>query len=63
MTERQVMLVGGGMTKFAADRADASVRDLVVEAVLAAVADAGVDSPQRSRDGALPDAALCTWPT
>ena len=42
MTERQVMLVGGGMTKFAADRADASVRDLVVEAVLAAVADAGV---------------------
>lgn len=41
MTERQVVLVGGGMTKFASDRADASVRDLVVEAVLEAVADAG----------------------
>jgi acetyl-CoA C-acetyltransferase len=43
MAERQVVLVGGAMTKFASDRADCSVRDLVVEAVLAAVIDAGVD--------------------
>jgi len=43
MTERSVVVVGGGMTKFASDRADASVRELVAEAVLAATADAGVD--------------------
>ena len=43
MTERQVVLVGGAMTKFASDRSDCSVRDLVVEAVLATVTDAGVD--------------------
>ena len=43
MSERTVVVVGGGMTKFAADRTDASVRDLVIEAVQATVADAGVD--------------------
>ena len=43
MTERNVVVVGGGMTKFASDRADANVRDLVVEAVIDTVADAGVD--------------------
>ncbi len=40
---RNVVVVGGGLTKFAADRVDATVRDLVVEAVMATVADAGVD--------------------
>lgn len=43
MAERNVVLVGGGLTPFAANRVDASVRDLVVEAVMLAVADAGVD--------------------
>lgn len=43
MAERNVVVVGGGMTKFASDRADANVRDLVVEAVIETVADAGVD--------------------
>ena len=41
--ERNVVLVGGGITKFSSNREDASVRDLVVEAVIAAVADAGID--------------------
>jgi acetyl-CoA C-acetyltransferase len=43
MVERNIVVVGGGMTKFASDRTDASVRDLVVEAVMATVDDAGVD--------------------
>ncbi|MEM7029956.1 MAG: thiolase domain-containing protein [Chloroflexota bacterium] len=43
MIERNVVVVGGGMTKFASDRVDANVRDLVVEAVIETVADAGVD--------------------
>ena len=43
MSERQVFVVGGGITKFSANRVDASVRDLVVEAVMDAVEDAGVD--------------------
>ncbi|UCC54443.1 MAG: hypothetical protein JSV68_10840, partial [Anaerolineaceae bacterium] len=42
MSERDVVLVGGGLTKFSSSRVDASVRDLVVEAVMAAVAHAGV---------------------
>jgi len=46
MPERNVVVVGGGLTKFAAERVDASVRDLVVEAVLLAVEDAGVDLRQ-----------------
>ena len=41
--DRNVVIVGGGLTKFASDRADANVRDLVVEAVMAAVDDAGID--------------------
>jgi len=43
MTDRNVVVVGGGITKFSADRIDANVRDLVIEAVLLAVADAGVE--------------------
>ena len=43
MTDRKVVLVGGGLTKFAAERIDASVRDMVVEAVMATVQDAGVE--------------------
>jgi len=43
MVERNIVVVGGGMTKFASNRTDASVRDLVVEAVMATVDDAGVD--------------------
>ena len=43
MNERNVIVVGGGITPFASDRADASVRDLVVEAVMLAIEDAGVD--------------------
>lgn len=42
MAERTVVLVGGGMTRFAAERLDATIRDLVVEAVMLAVEDAGV---------------------
>ncbi len=43
MNERKVVVVGGGITKFAAERIDSSVRDLVIEAVMEAVEDAGVD--------------------
>lgn len=43
MAEREIVLLGGGITPFAANRVDASVRDLVVEAVMLAVEDAGVD--------------------
>ena len=43
MTERHIVLVGGGLTKFASERADASIRDLVVEAVMEAVEDAGIE--------------------
>ncbi|VAX08985.1 3-ketoacyl-CoA thiolase, partial [hydrothermal vent metagenome] len=41
--ERQVVLVGGGITKFSSNRVDASVRDLVVEAVITAVSDANIN--------------------
>lgn len=43
MLDRKIVLVGGGITKFAAERMDASVRDLVIEAVMLAIEDAGVD--------------------
>ena len=43
MPEREVLVVGGGLTKFSSDRKDSSIRDLVLEAVMLAVADAGVD--------------------
>ncbi len=43
MSEQDIVIVGGGVTKFASERADANVRDLVVEAVMMAVEDAGVD--------------------
>ncbi len=41
--EREVVVVGLGLSPFSGDRVDASVRDMVVEAVLSALADAGVD--------------------
>ena len=43
MSERKVVVVGAGLTKFSSNRTDANVRDLVIEAVIAAVDDAGVD--------------------
>jgi len=43
MNNRDVVVVGGGITKFASERVDASVRDLVTEAAMMAVEDAGVD--------------------
>ncbi len=43
MAKRDVIVVGGGITKFASNRVDSSIRDLVVEAVMDAVDDAGVD--------------------
>ncbi len=43
MSDREIVVVGGGITKFASDRVDASVRDLVTEAVMMTVEDAGVD--------------------
>ena len=43
MTDRNVVVVGAGITRFASDRVDANIRDLVIEAVLDAVEDAGVD--------------------
>lgn len=41
---RLPVVVGVGLTPFAADRADSTVRDLVAEAVLACMADAGLES-------------------
>ncbi|MBV7333171.1 thiolase family protein [Chloroflexi bacterium TSY] len=43
MSNENVVVVGVGATKFGSDRQDASVRDLVVEAVLETVSDAGID--------------------
>ena len=42
MQNSDIVVVGGGLTKFGSDRSDANIRDLVIEAVLAAVEDAGV---------------------
>lgn len=42
MNERKVIVVGGGLTYFSSNREDATVRDLVVEAVREAVQDAGL---------------------
>lgn len=42
MTNRLPVVVGVGMTPFASDRADANVRDLAAEAVLACMEDAGL---------------------
>jgi acetyl-CoA C-acetyltransferase len=41
--QRDVYVVGAGVSKFAADRVDGTIRDWVAEAVLAALEDAGVD--------------------
>ena len=43
MNKREVVVVGGGIIKFAAERIDSSVRDLVIEAVMTAIEDAGVE--------------------
>ena len=43
MAEREIVVLGGAISKFAADRSDGSIRDWMVEAVIDAVADAGVD--------------------
>ena len=42
MSDREIVVVGGGTTKFSSNREDASVRDLIVEAVLVAVEVAGL---------------------
>ena len=42
MQNSDIVVVGGGLTQFGSDRSDANIRDLVIEAVLAAVEDAGV---------------------
>ncbi len=42
-SDRPVVVAGVGITKFSSHRHDANVRDLVVEAVIDAVADAGVE--------------------
>lgn len=42
MSEREVVVVGGGATKFASHRTDANIRDLVIEAVMECVRDAGI---------------------
>ena len=44
MSDRDVVVVGGGLTQFSSNRVDANVRDLVIEAVIAAMNDAGLDS-------------------
>ncbi len=41
--ERKVVVLGGGISKFAAERPDGTIRDWVVEAVMEAVEDAGVE--------------------
>lgn len=48
---RNVVVVGGGLTKFSANRADSNVRDLVVEAVISAVADAGIHTLEHVEHG------------
>lgn len=48
---REVCVVGAGLSKFAAGRADGVVRDWVVEAVLAALEDAGVDGVDAIEQG------------
>ncbi len=42
-SDRNVVVVGGGMTPFVSHREDANIRDQVLEAVLAALSDAGVN--------------------
>lgn len=39
----EIVVLGGGISKFAADRSDGSIRDWVAEAVMEALEDAGVD--------------------
>lgn len=42
-SESRIVVLGGGISKFAADRSDGTIRDWVVEAVMEALQDAGVD--------------------
>jgi acetyl-CoA C-acetyltransferase len=41
--DNRIVVLGGGISKFAADRADGTIRDWVAEAVLEALGDAGAD--------------------
>lgn len=43
MNERDIVIVGGAISKFASDRSDGTIRDWVVEAVIDTLDDAGVD--------------------
>ena len=51
MSDRKVVVVGGGLTKFSSNRADSNVRDLVIEAVISAVTDAGIESLEQVEQG------------
>lgn len=51
MSERNVVVVGGGLTKFSSNRVDSNVRDLVIEAVISAVADAGIHTLEHVQHG------------
>ncbi|MEM7112351.1 MAG: thiolase domain-containing protein [Chloroflexota bacterium] len=51
MKERSVVVVGGGITPFSSNHEGANVRDLVVEAVIDAVADAGIDGLKHVEHG------------
>ncbi len=51
MNERNVVVVGGGITKFSSNRVDSKVRELVVEAVIDTVRDAGLDSLEYVEQG------------
>lgn len=42
-TKRRVYVLGGGISKFDKERTDGTMRDWIVEAVLGALDDAGVD--------------------
>lgn len=43
MDERDIVVLGGAISKFTSARADGTIRDWVVEAVIDALADAAVD--------------------
>ena len=43
MAKRRVFVLGGGISKFAKERPDGTMRDWITESVMEAVADAGVE--------------------
>ena len=51
MTDRTPVVVGVGMTPFAANREDSNARDLATEAVLACLADAGLENMSAIQHG------------